>query len=298
MHYLASPVTSMVLLLTLGGASDVKEPLERAEVKRAVVSSTQEIEVPAEAAGKLVAVEVRDGDLVESGDFVAQIDDREAQMKKEAAEIQWKAARTQAESRIPEIYARASKAVAEAELDESQAANRKVTGTVPKVTIRRLELSVEEAGLLIEKNILDRKVAEMNADVHEADVKAAVEDINRRRIKSVLDGEVVELIREAGEWVQAGETIMRIMRMDTLRVEGLLDSSQFDPPEIKGKSVSVRAQLARGRSTDFRGTVVFVDPVLRAKGKFLVRAEVENKKSEGSWVLKPGMEAKLTIEVR
>lgn len=298
MHYLASPVTSMVLLLTLGGASDVKEPLGRAEVKRAVVSSTQEIEVPAEAAGKLVAVEVRDGDLVESGDFVAQIDDREAQMKKEAAEIQWKAARTQAESRIPEIYARASKAVAEAELDESQEANRKVTGTVPKVTIRRLELSVEEAGLLIDKNILDRKVAEMNADVHEADVKAAVEDINRRRIKSVLDGEVVELIREAGEWVQAGETIMRIMRMDTLRVEGLLDSSQFDPPEIKGKPVSVRAQLARGRSTDFRGTVVFVDPVLRAKGKFLVRAEVQNKKSEGSWVLKPGMEAKLTIEVR
>jgi len=298
MFCLASLVTSFIVLATLAGTSAVGESLDRAAIKHAVVSSTQEIEVPAEAPGKLVAIEVRDGALVESGDFVGQIDDREAQMRKLAAEIQWKAARKQAENKIPEIYARASKSVAEAELKESEAANDKVAGTIPKVTIRRLKLSVEEARLLIEKNKMDRTVAEMNADVHEADVKTAIEDINRRRIKSVLDGEVVELVREAGEWVQAGETIMRIMRMDMLRVEGLLDSSQFDLQEIKGRPVGVRTQLARGRSMDFRGTIVFVDPVLRAKGKFLVRAEVQNKKINGFWVLRPGMEAEMVIDLR
>ena len=70
------------------------------------------------------------------------------------------------------------------------------------------------------------------------------------------------------------------------------------PADLRGKRVGVRTQLARGRSMDFRGTVVFVDPVLRAKGKFLVRAEVQNKKANGFWVLRPGMEAEMVIDVR
>jgi len=297
MRYLASVMPLFWLAALSGAGTSDTEPVGRVEIK-AVVSSTKEIEVPAEAPGKLVAVEVRDGDLVQGDDFLAQIDDRQAQVNKLRAEIQLKAARKQAANDIPEIYAAASKAVAEAELKESKRANSKVKGTIPQVTIRRQELSVEEARLLKEKNRMDREVAEMNADVHEADVQAALEEISRCRVKSPLDGVVVELIREEGEWVQAGETIMRILRMDVLRVEGLMDSSKFDPKEIEGKQVRVSAQLARGRSMEFNGTVVFVDPVLRARGKYLIRAEVQNKQEDGAWILKPGMEAKVIVGVR
>ena len=284
--------------ISVAGVTDNRDAAGYDAIKRAVVSSTKEIEVPAESPGKLVALEVRDGDRVQSGDFLAQIDDRQSQMTKLRAEIQLKAARKQAANEIPERYARASKAVAEAELAESVRANGKVKGTIPKVTIRRQELSVEEAGLLIEKHAMDREVAEMNADVHQADVQAAIEEINRRRVISGLDGIVVELVREEGEWVREGDTIMQIMRMDVLRVEGLLDSSQFDPSEIRDKSVNVKTQLARGRDMSFQGNVVFVDPVLRAKGKFLVRCEVQNKKQGRDWILKPGMEAEVLIDVR
>ena len=86
-------------------------------------------------------------------------------------------------ARYPEV-----RDLAEAELDEYRAANRKEAGVVPEVTIRRLVLSVEEAELLIKKNRLDRTVAQMNAEVHKADVKAADEEIRRRRINAVSSG--------------------------------------------------------------------------------------------------------------
>lgn len=269
-----------------------------ARIERALVSLDKDIEISSLAPGKLTMVEVREGDQIRSGDQVAQVDDREPQLKKRAAEIQLLAALTQAQDEIPVIYARASSEVAKAEYLEHKEATEKVPGTVADATIRRLKLQVEESRLLIKKNEMEMKVAQMNADVHQADVDSAVEEIRRRRLLSDVDGLVVEVFRDKGEWVQAGDVVMRVVRMDRLRVEGFLNSANFDPFQIEGKSVTVRVKLAQGRHSEFSGKIVFVNPIIQAKGNFLVRAEVENKQVNGSWVMRPGMDAKMEISLR
>ena len=269
-----------------------------ARIERALVSLDKDIEISSLAPGKLTMVEVREGDRVRTGDQVAQVDDREPQLKKRAAEIQLLAALTQAQDEIPVIYARASSAVAKAEYLEHKEATEKVPGTVADATIRRLKLQVEESRLLIKKNEMEMKVAQMNADVHQADVDSADEEIRRRRLLSDVDGLVVEVFRDKGEWVQAGDVVMRVVRMDRLRVEGFLNSADFDPFQIEGKPVTVRVKLAQGRHVDFSGKIVFVNPIIQAKGNFLVRAEVENRQVNDSWVMRPGMDAEMEISLR
>jgi multidrug efflux pump subunit AcrA (membrane-fusion protein) len=296
----ATKTLIVALLALMANSERTIEPeySSHARIERALVSLDKDIEVSSLAPGKLTMVEVREGDQVRTGDQVAQVDDREPQLKKRAAEIQLLAALTQARDEIPVIYARASSAVAKAEYLEHKEATEKVPGTVADATIRRLKLQVEESRLLIKKNEMERKVAQMNADVHQADVDSADEEIRRRRLLSDVDGLVVEVFRDKGEWVQAGDVVMRVVRMDRLRVEGFLNSANFDPFQIEGKPVTVRVELAQGRHAEFSGKIVFVSPIIQAKGNFLVRSEVENKQVNGSWVMRPGMDAEMEISLR
>lgn len=260
MQIIRSVVLMKMLIVVLSCCATADERSNIAIIERALVLLSEDIDVPAQAPGVLDLVEAREGDHVAVDDPIAQINDRDAQNKRFAAQVQLDAALAEAANNIPEIYAEASFKVASAELDEALEANRKVRGTVPKITVRRLELTVDEKKLLIDKSELDREIAEMNAKVHSADVEAAEDEIKRRRILSPLDGQVVEVMRDKGEWVQAGDVVMRIVRMDRLYVEGLLSSKDYEPAEIEGKSVGIRVQLAGGRNMDFKGKVIFVNP--------------------------------------
>jgi hypothetical protein len=46
------------------------------------------------------------------------------------------------------------------------------------------------------------------------------------------------------------------------------------------------------------GKVVYASPTTEAGGKFLVRAEIENPKSGGHWVLNPGLNASMSIQLK
>ena len=47
----------------------------------------------------------------------------------------------------------------------------------------------------------------------------------------------------------------------------------------------------------FSGEIVFVNPLIEASGAYRVWAEVDNHRHNGRWVLRPGMEAQMTIQL-
>ena len=61
----------------------------------------------------------------------------------------------------------------------------------------------------------------------EAEVQAAEANLERRRITAPLDAVVVELSRHEGEWAQVGDPVMRLVRIDRLRVEGFLNAKDY-----------------------------------------------------------------------
>ena len=160
------------------------------------------------------------------------------------------------------------------------------------------QLEKEKFRLSIEKAKKDMAVAVLQEHVAEAELKAAAANIERRRLTAPLDAVVVELARHEGEWVQPGDTVMRLVRVDLLRVEGFLNAKDYQPSELQGQPVRVVVKLAHGQRETFPGKIVFVKPLVQAGGEFLVRAEVQNRQQDNFWVLSPGMSAEMTIQLK
>ena len=268
-----------------------------AVIRHCQVFFIDDLDAPALEAGQLVLLDVDEGAHVKQGQLLAQIDDRRAQLAKQAAEIEHTAAQAKASDDIEVRYAEASFELAETELNDDMEINRKQPGAVSLSEIRRKRLAKHRAELQIDRSRLDMRVAQMNTDIQQHAVEAALHNIERCRIESPFDGVVLEVMQEKGEWVDAGQPVLRVVRMDRLRVEGFLDASQFNPEDVDGREVTVQVERANGRSVSFRGTVVYVSPLIQG-GRYRLRAEVDNIQERGHWLLSPGASATMTIHVR
>jgi multidrug efflux pump subunit AcrA (membrane-fusion protein) len=263
-------------------------------VPRCRISLIDDVYVPAEEAGRLLSIEVRDGQYVEAGDVLAQIDDRQPQHIRAIADLQQRAAGEEADSDVRVRHAHAAAEVAQAEHDQASEANRRHRDTVPKSEIRRKRLAWDTARLQAEQAALDQRLAGWERDTKAAEVAAADTAIDRRTVRAPLSGLIVGLERRRGEWVQPGETILRLVRIDRVWVEGYLAADEFLPEEVEQQSATVRVRLPTG-SVELPGQIVFASPIVEA-GEFLVRAEVENRGQAGRWLLRPGLAAELTID--
>jgi multidrug resistance efflux pump len=137
----------------------------------------------------------------------------------------------------------------------------------------------------------------MTAAARDAEWKLARHDVERRRLLASLDGVVVQLLKHPGEWLQAGEPVLRLVRMDRVRVEGFVDASLYGDDEVADQPVRVFVARQRGQRETFSGKIVFVNPLIEASGNYRVWAEVENRQRNGRWLLRPGSEAEMVIEL-
>jgi multidrug resistance efflux pump len=268
------------------------------DVPNCLVVLVEEAQVPAQEPGVVTQVKVREGQLVEQGQLLAQIDDAKAKMALRVGVAKLAAAKEKADDDINVRYAISAAKVAKAEYDVSAEANRKVPRSVPQVELNKLLLKHEETVLGIEKSRLDQRVAVDEASVAQADADAAQEDINRRQIRSPVEGVVDELHRHVGEWALAGDPVLHVVRMDRLWVEGFISAKDFNRSELQQRPVKVEIMLARGEVETITGTVVFTKPNTEAGGTFLIRAEIKNQKQNGYWMLSPGLSAKMHISLR
>ena len=281
------------------GLSGLADEASRADpvLQRCLVSIVEEAKVPAREAGVLVELRVREGDVVEKGAVIAKIDDDQPQMERRKAKAEHEQALAKAESDVDVRYAVAAELVAEAEHKKALESHAKVPGSVTEVERDRLKLNEKKGELQIEQAELERRLNGLAAQSKEAEVLAAENAIDRRLIKSPLDGVVVQLFPHQGEWLQPGDPLARVVRTDRLRVEGYVDSARHDPVEVSGRPVTVEVALAGGRRESFQGKIVFTSPLVESGGDYRVFAEVENRKDPASaqWLLRPGQTATMTI---
>jgi multidrug efflux pump subunit AcrA (membrane-fusion protein) len=240
---------------------------------------------------------VAEGEFVGQGQLLATIDDRQPKLDKMAAELEREAALVKASDDIEVRFSQAAFAVAGADLDRALAIDRQTPGGVTQQEIQKLRLAKHRDELQIERSKLEMRIARMNADVHQAGVKSSDDAVARRQIVSPIDGLVVTLFHERGEWVNAGESVLQVVRIDRLRVEGFIIATEYRPDELANRPVIVDVQLAGERRERFAGQVVFISPLVQAGNKYRVRAEVENRTENGHPLLRPGMTAAMTIQL-
>ena len=116
--------------------------------------------------------------------------------------------------------------------------------------LRKAECEYETAGLSLEG--LQKQVA------------ITEERVERRRLRAPFSGMVVERLRSQGEWAEVGESVLRIIRLDVLSVEGYV-SAQLIKPDSRGHRVIVACGDS-GSIQKIEGTAVLgsseIEPVL------------------------------------
>jgi multidrug efflux pump subunit AcrA (membrane-fusion protein) len=265
---------------------------------KCVLSLDEEVQVPAQEPGVLVKIPVREGQQVTRDELLAQIDDVLPQRQYDVARFKLEVAKKQARDRIEYDFAKAGYDVAVAKLQRSLKSVAMTPKSVSEDVIDEQRLEKEKFRLSIEKAQKDLDVNVLQQQVSEAELRAAAATVERHRLLAPLDAEVIELSRREGEWVQAGETVMRLVRMDRLRVGGYVNIKDIQPSDIQNRPVQVVVPLARGQQKTFPGKIVFVKPLIQVGGDFEVRAEVQNRRDGDSWVLSPGMPAEMTIQLK
>jgi HlyD family secretion protein len=267
-------------------------------VPNCIITAKDEVEVPAQEPGVLLHIPVREGDTVAIGDTLAQIDDVIPRSKYDVAVAKLKAAATQAANEIEVKYAEAGYAEAAAKLQRAEDANQLQKGAFSKDEIGERRLEAKKFFLSIDKAKKDLDVAQSQKEVAQAELQAAKADMEHRQLKAPQSGVVVDLRSHQGEWVQAGDPVMRLLRLDLLQIDGGLTYKQYLPQDIEGRPVEVTVTLAGGQHETFPGKIVFVSPQNQQGGYFHVRAEVKNRKLGNSWLLRPGMDGDMTIQLK
>ncbi|MBI1902872.1 MAG: HlyD family efflux transporter periplasmic adaptor subunit [Planctomycetia bacterium] len=287
-----------VALLGITGPDDGDDDATRepAVLDTCMVSVIQRADVPAQAPGLLVSLTAREGVQVEEGAQLAQVDDSQAEAVVTLKKAE--AARAEAEVRndINVRYAKAAEQVADADYQQVVEANKKVPGAIQATELRLKYLEWQRAALQIEQAQFDVTLAKKTLEARTAELTAAEIDVARRKVTAPFGGVIVELHKQPGEWANAGEPILHLVRLDKLRVEGFVDAAKLGPADVDGKPVLVEVRLERDRTASFEGRIVFVDPfVQQPGGTYKVWAEVENRRENGHFVLRPGHKVKMKI---
>jgi multidrug efflux pump subunit AcrA (membrane-fusion protein) len=291
---LMAVAVSAILPARLAGAA---ETLQEPKIERCNVRAKTYLEIPAQDPGVLESVDVVEGETVRKGYLVAKIDATEPKMKMALAEFEKQAAEKQAQNDINVRYAKAQADVAKATYEQKQAANKKMAGTVTLEELRKVWLDWQRTKLSIEQAQFDMAVAAITAQAKAASVTMEEKNIERRQIKSPIDGRIEAIAKQTGEWVSPGDTIFRIIDLSVLRVEGFLNAAEYDPRDVFGRRVTVEVELAHGRKVTLEGKVTFVSSEVQTAGEFPIWAEVQNRQEDGNWILRTGLTASMVIHV-
>jgi multidrug efflux pump subunit AcrA (membrane-fusion protein) len=266
-------------------------------IEGCLVKLEDDVKIGSKEPGVLVQLNVKEGSNVTKGEVLGTIDDSEALIQKNASAWALAAAVKKADDDVQERYAAVSADVAKKAYEIVLDANKSTTKAVTETEVNKLFLEWEAAKLSAEKAKLEQVLARYDANTKQAEFNAAKLGVDRRRIHAEFDGQVVKLYRQQGEWVGPGDPILRLVGLDSMLVEGAVDQSLYDPHELQNCEVTLEVQLARGRKEQCRGRITFVSPLVRLDGKYIVRAEVENREEYGQWLLRDGMTANMTIHL-
>ena len=258
-----------------------------------LVKLLEQADVPAREAGELIAIETAEGARVKAGDVLAQIDDTEARFLEKLALVEAEIAARNAENDVAVLTAEKIFEVAKAEYQRANEAAKRLPGSIPKSDLDQYRLDYEKAELLKQQAEHDRQVARSTHRLKQTEHEFASRGVDRRKIKAPFDGVVVEVDRRRGEWVEPGEKVLRIVRLDRLRAEGFLDQRAAHSG-LEGSPVRLQVEGSERSSVRFEGKVVFVSPeVDPVNGQVRILANIDNP----DLTLRPGQRATMTISV-
>lgn len=278
---------ALLILLSVIDCPSAAEP-ELVEVA-VLVNLLEQAEVPALEAGTLVEIPAREGLQVREGDVLGRIDGTEAELLLQRARMELEAAGKNATNELAVLTAEKTREVAQEIFQRTNEGAQRYKGSISQTDLDRLRLDAEKAELALRQARHDLELAKLTWQLKQNELDFAAHRVERRQITAPLSGMVVEVRRRRGEWVEAGQTVVRVIRLDRLQAEGFLDARQARG--LLGGSVTLRTD--QKIAEQYQGQIVFVSPEVDPINRQVrVLAEIENP----DLTLQPGVHGTMRIE--
>ena len=264
------------------------------EAESVLIRLIDQVDVPARAIGALVEVRAAEGTVVSKGQLLAQIDDTEAKLDQQRAEMAVAIATQQAADDVAIRSAKKASDYARAHYERLSRAERSQPRSVSESELEKARLDAEQGVLEMESAQSDHELAILKQRLSDSDLAVAKRNVEIRKILAPLSGVVVSVLNQPGEWVKPGDKIFRIIRTNRLRAEGFVAADDVRE-DLRGAPVTLWPESAKSASETFAGKIVFVSPEIDPINEQVrVWAEVENPDGH----LRPGIRAKMTIQAR
>ncbi|MBA4019278.1 MAG: hypothetical protein C0483_19100 [Pirellula sp.] len=259
-------------------------------VPDAVVTLSEQIEVPARSAGVLATMNVREGDVVKAGQVAGVMDDADARLAVAKAETEAAIARAEADNKLKALAAEKAAAAAKAELQRALESGEKYAKSVSQSELDRLRLQADKGSLEHQQAEHERSQAQLTARIKANELDAARRKLELHRITAPASGMVVDVRKHVGEWVEPGMPVLRIVRMDPLRVEAFVSAA--DAVGLR-PGCDASFQIAAGGATDrVAGKLSFISPEIDPiNGQVRIWVDLPN--ADGT--LRPGLQGTLVI---
>ena len=240
--------------------------------------------------GIVEAVTVKEGDRVRVGQAMVRLNADQVATELRAAQAAYEAAQMKAGNDVDARYAKRTLEVRQRELQQNREANEGFAGAISDTEIAKLELVVDQSQLAIEQAEHDLQVAAAAAREKEAAVEIIQARLNKHSIAAAVTGTVVEVAVEAGEWIEAGKPVVRLITVDPIRAECFVNA-QEQGANLVGREVQFT--FTGKKAQVLRGVVVFVSPEVHpVTGQARLWATLKNPQK----IARAGMQGTLVVK--
>ena len=245
--------------------------------------------VAAESPGIVREIEIAPGAQVAKDSSLVRLNKEMFAAEYDVAVAEYEIAKLEARNRVNVEYADKSAEVAAAVLEKSVQANRIFSNSIPSTEIEKLRLEFEQSRLSGEQAQLEFEMAQWTEELKERTTQAAKVRLESRIVRAPFAGTVAQVYVQPGQWVNAGEPIVRLMDSKRLRAEAYLQEDFIRQVQV-GQHVQFEYLLA-GETLQVDAEVTFVGVEI-VEGIFQFWAEFDN--PEGMHL--PGIEGRLIID--
>ncbi len=282
---------SLLLTLLAISQSTVVEASEPIHAESVLIRLIDDVDVPARAAGALSSIDVAEGQFVEKGSRLAQIDDVEARVMQERARIELAISAKTAKNDVGIRSAAKTLTFGRSDYGRLKRAVESFPRSVSQTELEETELRAEQAELDLELARHQFDLATLTKELKAQELHLTKHNVEVRQILAPLSGVVVDVAKRPGEWVEAGEKVLRIVRMDRLRAEGFVQAASATRITHRAPA-QIIVELPGQGARELSGEIVFVSPEVNpVNGQVRVWAEFDNHKS----LIRPGLRGTMTI---
>ncbi|MFR4305472.1 MAG: HlyD family secretion protein [Bacteroides thetaiotaomicron] len=219
-----------------------------------------EVIVSAEAAGKLLQLEVEEGTRLKAGEEVGLVDTVQLYLKK----LQLEASMKSVESQRPDLakqIAATKQQITTAQREKKRVENLLAAGAAnqkqlddwdAQVTLLQRQLIAQESSLMKSTNSLTEQGNSVSIQV------AQVEDqLNKCHIQSPIEGTVLAKYAEAGELASVGKPLFKVGEVDRMYLRAYVTSEQLSQVKL-GDKVTVYSDYGNSEQKAYPGVVTWI----------------------------------------